>query len=155
MARTAGTVEKTDDEKFAIGLTYKAPDMETGETFSASTASVTPAGLTLDGSVVTDDAAKTAEQMVSGGIDTAIRDIADDHAAKTNKIKKSVPKNVPPSIEPKAMGSVWNMRPGPAPGSSPFANTIGKIAIPANNATAVSANATIMEVFAIDASCGM
>ena len=67
MARTAGTVEKTDDEKFAIGLTYKAPDMETGETFSASTASVTPAGLTLDGAVVTDDAAKIAEQMVSGG----------------------------------------------------------------------------------------
>lgn len=68
MARLAGTAEKTVAEKFAIGLTYKAPDMAAGETFSAAVASVVPAGLTLDGLVSTNDAAKTAEQMISSGL---------------------------------------------------------------------------------------
>ena len=67
MARTAGTTEKTDSEKFSVGLTYKAPDMEDGETFTGATASVTPTGLTLVGAVTRTDATKTVEQMTSGG----------------------------------------------------------------------------------------
>ena len=53
-------------------------------------------------------------------------------------------------IWPNASGRVWKIRPGPAPGSRPLANTIGKIASPANKATAVSMIETVTEVLAME-----
>jgi hypothetical protein len=52
------------------------------------------------------------------------------------------------------MGRVLKMSPGPAPGSRPLAKTMGKIAIPASNATRVSMKAMVMEVLAMEVFCG-
>lgn len=57
-------VEKAVAETFPIGLTYIDPDLETGETISASTVAVTPSGLTL-GAVTIDGAEVSA--FISGG----------------------------------------------------------------------------------------
>src|SRR5690606_41637421 len=65
-------------------------------------------------------------------------EIAELQAANTTSTKNSVPNNTPAGMPPKAIGSVWNLNPGPAASSSPLANTTGKIARPAANATNVS-----------------
>ena len=66
-----------------------------------------------------------------------------------NNIKNKVPKKIPNGIELNAMGRVTKTKPGPSEAANPFANTIGKIAIPANKATPVSKAATEMAVFPI------
>ena len=83
------------------------------------------------------------------------KEIAELHAAKETNTKNIVPKITPALICPKAMGNVWNRRPGPALGSKPFAKTIGKIAKPAIIATAVSKKATITTVLATDVFFGI
>ena len=58
-------------------------------------------------------------------------------------MKKEVEIIVPKSIEPKAIGNVWNINPGPAElGSRLYVKTIGNIITPAKIATKVSKNAT-------------
>lgn len=53
------------DEKYPVGFKYKAPDIEKGETLSSAVVTVSPSGLSLDGSpVVTDD---VVTQKISGG----------------------------------------------------------------------------------------
>ncbi len=80
--------------------------------------------------------------------------IADVHAANDSRMKKMVEKNTPPDICPNASGSVSNTRPGPSAGSSPFANTSGKITRPASIAIAVSAVTTAAEEPVIEVSSG-
>ena len=65
----AGWVKKQVNEKFAIGLTYDAPDLKEGQTISTVETSVTPEGLTLDGDPTIDGA--TVEQMVKAGVSKA------------------------------------------------------------------------------------
>ena len=71
-------------------------------------------------------------------------------AATASSRKNSTPMADPPAILPNAMGRVTNTRPGPWSGSSPWANTSGKIARPASRATAVSAPTTITVALGID-----
>jgi hypothetical protein len=61
-------VEKAASETFSIGLIYKAPDLATGETITASTVAVTPVGLTL--SAVTISTTTVASDTVSTFIST-------------------------------------------------------------------------------------
>ena len=56
---------------------------------------------------------------------------------------------LPNGMSTKADNKLTNTRPGPAPGSSPYANIIGKIARPANIAIRVSKPATVSEVLNI------
>ena len=79
----------------------------------------------------------------------SIKEIDELKAAILNKTKKRVPKNTPKGIELKAIGRVTKTRPGPSEAASPFANTIGKMAIPANKATPVSSAATDIAVLPI------
>ena len=73
----------------------------------------------------------------------SIREIEDVMAAKNNKTKKEVAMIPPKSIDPKAIGNVSNINPGPAVfGSRLYVKTIGKIIMPANIATNVSKKAT-------------
>jgi hypothetical protein len=65
--------------------------------------------------------------------------IEDVSAATTSSTKKTPPNTAPAGMLPKAIGSVTKTRPGPCPGSSPFANTSGNSATPASTATSVSA----------------
>ena len=69
--------------------------------------------------------------------------------------KKAGPTILPKGISTKADNKLTNTRPGPAPGSKPYANIIGKIARPANIAINVSKPATVREVLKIFSSCGM
>ncbi len=84
----------------------------------------------------------------------SIREIAELHAANMSNKKKMAAKTLPKGICPKAMGSVVKISPGPELGSRPLANTIGKIAIPASNATAVSAKAIAIPAPAMDTFLG-
>ena len=74
-------------------------------------------------------------------------------AANTSRTKNRAPKRDPPGISPKAMGRVTKMSPGPLPGSSPWAKTMGKMASPASSATRVSVAAIIKVLRAMEASC--
>lgn len=58
-------VEKSVDGKFPVGLKYYSPDLESGETISAVTASASPAGLTV-GAASYSGSEVSAE--VSGGV---------------------------------------------------------------------------------------
>src|SRR5680860_1126716 len=82
----------------------------------------------------------------------SIKEIDDVQAATSRRMKKSEPKARPPGMLPNATGSVWKMRPGPESGSILFANTIGKMAMPANKATRVSARPMIIVVLAMEVS---
>ena len=82
-------------------------------------------------------------------------EMADDQAANTNKMKNKVPNTCPPGMAPKAIGSVWKIKPGPAPGSRSLAKTIGKMASPARSATSVSASAIKIVAWAIEVCFGM
>ena len=62
----------------------------------------------------------------------SIKDIEELSAAILNKTKNKVPKSIPNGMALKAMGKVTKTKPGPSDGASPFANTMGNIAIPAN-----------------------
>ena len=85
----------------------------------------------------------------------SIREIEDVMAAKNSKIKKEVAMTPPKSIDPKAIGKVWNINPGPAVfGSRLYVKTIGKIIIPANIATNVSKKATAEPTWNIDVLSG-
>ncbi|GBE45104.1 hypothetical protein BMS3Bbin11_00184 [bacterium BMS3Bbin11] len=85
----------------------------------------------------------------------SIRDIDDVQAAITIRTKNRAPNIWPPGICEKAIGSVWKISPGPAPGvNSGKLKTMGKMASPANNATAVSAIEIIIDVLAMDALSG-
>ena len=84
----------------------------------------------------------------------SIRPMAEVSAAKLSSTKNSVENTMPPLIWPNASGSVRNTRSGPASGSSPLANTIGKMIMADNKAMNVSANTTVIEAFGIDVSCG-
>ena len=84
----------------------------------------------------------------------SIRAMAEVSAANASSRKKIAPKKVPPGMPPKAMGSVRNTSDGPEPGSSPLANTSGKIAMPASTATPVSATVMPTQVCGSDTSRG-
>src|SRR5690606_3026071 len=73
-------------------------------------------------------------------------EIAELQAAIATNTKKITPKTWPIITLPKAIGSVTNIRPGPALGSRPAANTIGNSARPAVSATTVSSSATVSTV---------
>lgn len=60
-----GTIKKAVSEKYAIGLTYKAPDLAAGETISTVTVAITPAGLTAVGAPSIDGL--SVYQIVEGG----------------------------------------------------------------------------------------
>ena len=79
----------------------------------------------------------------------SIKDIEELKAAILNKTKNKVPKSIPNGMALKAMGKVTKTKPGPSDGASPFANTMGNIAIPASKATPVSRAATETAVFPI------
>ena len=66
-------------------------------------------------------------------------------AAKTSITKKTTDKNAPPVIWASAVGRVTKSNPGPAPGSMPNVNTMGKITRDAARATSVSAPAVASE----------
>ena len=78
------------------------------------------------------------------------REIEELSAAILNKTKNTIPNNAPKGILLNAKGRVMNTNPGPPEGDKPFANTMGKIAIPANKATKVSKEATEKAVYIID-----
>ena len=80
----------------------------------------------------------------------SIKEIDELNAAIDTSTKKPVPKNAPPHISEKAIGSVSKSKPGPEPGSKPLANTNGKIAMPATKAIKVSRKATVTEALGID-----
>jgi len=61
------------------------------------------------------------------------------NAANSASMKNAPPTQAPYGISLNAMGRVTKKRPGPPAGSSPNANTSGKMAKPATNATRVSA----------------
>ena len=84
----------------------------------------------------------------------SISEIDDVQAAISSKIKKSVPKRVPPVMLPNATGIVSKIKLGPAPISRALAKTMGKIAMPAIRATIVSEIAMATEVVAIDVPLG-
>ena len=77
------------------------------------------------------------------------RDIALLNAAIDNSAKKAGPIILPKGISTKADNRLTKTRPGPAPGSRPYAKIIGKIARPANIAIKVSKPATVSEVLNI------
>ena len=58
--------------------------------------------------------------------------------------KNAAPIRLPPGVDTNAVGKVWKNRPAPAVKSSPYVNTIGKIARPAASATSVSQAETTM-----------
>src|SRR5690606_19967138 len=84
----------------------------------------------------------------------SIRLIADVHAANVSSTKNSTATITPPGIWPKASGSDWNTSPGPDAGSSPFANTIGKITSPERSAIDVSNATTATHERGIDSFSG-
>ncbi len=57
-------VEKGVDGKFPVGLAYYTPDLASGETISAVTASASPAGLTVGAASYSDN---EVSAEVSGG----------------------------------------------------------------------------------------
>lgn len=62
------TVEKTSNEKFAIGLRYESPDLSVGETIVSCVASVDEEGdVVLDGNVVI--STNTISQSIKEGTD--------------------------------------------------------------------------------------
>ena len=63
------------------------------------------------------------EFSVIHAIAGSTNEIEDVQAANATKTKNKVPIKPPPGIWPKAMGSVWKIKPGPALGSKWFANT--------------------------------
>ena len=77
-----------------------------------------------------------------------------ENAAKNNKIKNKRPTICPPGMLPNATGSVTNIKPGPPAGSRPCENTSGKMTMPANSATAVSASAIVSAAFGRDICLG-
>src|SRR5690606_41337238 len=86
----------------------------------------------------------------------SINEIEELQAATVTSTKNRVPKKRPPGILPKITGSVWNIRLGPALGSIPaVAKTIGKITIPAVNATRVSKMAMVTTVLPMGALSGI
>ena len=70
------------------------------------------------------------------------KEIALLNAAIESNAKKAGPTTLPKGISTKADNRLTNTRPGPAPGSKPYAKIIGKIAKPANIAIKVSKPAT-------------
>jgi len=63
-------VEKSPNEKFAIGLKYIEPDLEEDETISTCVVTISPSGLTAVGSpVITDN---QVAQIVEGGTDGSV-----------------------------------------------------------------------------------
>ena len=77
------------------------------------------------------------------------RDIALLNAAIDKSAKKAGQTILPKGISTKADNKLTKTRPGPAPGSRPYAKIIGKIARPANIAIKVSKPATVNEVLNI------
>ena len=65
-------------------------------------------------------------------------EIDDVKAANSASAKNTVAKIAPPGIAPNATGMETKKRLGPPAGSSPAANTMGKMAKPAIRATSVS-----------------
>ena len=82
----------------------------------------------------------------------SIKEIDEVNAATANIAKNKIPISQPPVIEPNAIGKVSKISPGPELGCRLLAKTIGKIAIPANKATTVSAPAIRKAVLAMDMS---
>ena len=89
------------------------------------------------------------KDSISQATPGSIKDIEELSAAILNKTKNKVPKRIPNGMALKAMGKVTKTKPGPSEGARPLANTIGKIAMPANHATPVSRAATETAVFPI------
>ncbi len=75
-------------------------------------------------------------------------------AAKQSNTKNKVPNKELKGICPNATGMVTKISPGPLPGSSPEANTTGKMARPASKATMVSATAIVPAARGMDTSLG-
>ena len=69
---------------------------------------------------------------------TSNKAIAEVAAAKNTKIKKINPNRLPTGIFSKTEGNVSKIKPGPAPGWKPNANTAGRIATPDKTAINVS-----------------
>lgn len=59
--------EKESGEKYAIGFRYRAPDLQSGESITGATVTVSPSGLTLVGSPVIDG--DEVRQVIEGGVD--------------------------------------------------------------------------------------
>lgn len=60
-------IEKGVDGEFPIGLAYYSPDLASGETISAVTVSVSPAGLTLGaGSISSNEVSAEVSSGVAG-----------------------------------------------------------------------------------------
>ena len=69
---------------------------------------------------------------------TSSSEMEDVSAAMKSRMKNSADQIIPPVIFAKTPGSVTNVRPGPAPASTPNAKTAGKMTRPARKATIVS-----------------
>src|SRR5690554_1754222 len=80
-------------------------------------------------------------------------EMAEVSAATPSRRKKAVPIKTPPPLDPKAMGSVMKVRPGPLDGSRPKEKTSGKIAMPAVMATIVSTTAMMTAERPMETSC--
>lgn len=78
---------------------------------------------------------------------TSSKEIADVSAATHNSRKNNADHIWPPGINANTFGSVMKVSPGPAPGSAPNANTVGKITNPARNAAEVSSNVIMAAAF--------
>ena len=70
--------------------------------------------------------------------------LQDGNSTNIINAKKRVPQIRPPAILLNTFGSVWKIRPGPAPGSTPYAKQAGKIIRPAVIATNVSRTVTLI-----------
>ena len=79
---------------------------------------------------------------------TSSNEIVDVSAAIANKMKNIMQKKYPPTILSKIIGNVLNASPAPASGCIPKLNAAGKMMIPANIATNVSATTTDNDVVA-------
>lgn len=58
-------IYKSSGDKYVVELEYRSPDLEEGETITEASATVSPAGLTLTGSVEIDE--NFIRQMIGGG----------------------------------------------------------------------------------------
>jgi len=71
------------------------------------------------------------------------------NAAIYKSANKAGPTRLPKGMSTKADNKLTKTRPGPAPGSKPYAKIIGNIARPAKIAMRVSKPATVSEVLKI------
>ena len=91
----------------------------------------------------------TPKVSIKYAVTTSSIDIEDVIAAKKTSAKNNIANNLPAGKLSNTEGNVWKIKPGPAAGSNPTANTAGRIARPARRAIKVSSPAITKEFFGI------